>query len=68
MLEINEVGPVLMSMCDYKSKENGKLIKVFNFLDTDRKGFITRLETEFLTHPSISIKNYQNTALNLSRQ
>ncbi|KAL4456857.1 hypothetical protein ABPG74_014495 [Tetrahymena malaccensis] len=68
ILEVNEVGPVLMSICDYKSKENGKLIQVFNFLDVDRKGFITRLETEHLIHSSIIKKNYHNTALNLSKQ
>ncbi|EAR99354.3 hypothetical protein TTHERM_00131220 (macronuclear) [Tetrahymena thermophila SB210] len=68
VLEVNEVGPVLMSICDYKSKENGKLIQVFNFLDVDRKGFITRLETEHLIHTSIIKKNYHNTALNLSKQ
>ncbi|KAL4508502.1 hypothetical protein ABPG72_003806 [Tetrahymena utriculariae] len=68
VLEVNEVGPVLMSICDYKSKENGKLIQVFNFLDVDRKGFITRLETEHLIHSSILKKNYLNTALNLSKQ
>lgn len=42
-----------MSLCDYRSKENGKLIKVFNFLDTDRKGFVTRVETEYLINPLI---------------
>ena len=53
ILSVNSTGAALMQICNYKSPENGKLIKVFNFLDAEKKGFVTKLEIEMLLHPLI---------------
>jgi len=53
ILSVNSTGAALMQICNYKSPESGKLIKVFNFLDAEKKGFVTKLEIEMLLHPLI---------------
>jgi len=65
-LSVNSTGAALMQICNYKSPESGRLIKAFNFLDTEKKGFVTKLEVETLLHPRIVFKNYHNSAVNLA--
>jgi len=57
-----------MDLCNYKSRSQGNLIRVFNFLDSDKKGFVTRIEAEVLLHPIILAKNYHGNAVHISQQ
>ena len=42
-----------MDLCNYKSKDSGHLIYIFNYLDNERKGFTTRFEVEVLIFPMV---------------
>lgn len=57
-----------MDLCHNKSKNNDQLIKVFNFFDNDKKGFVTRIEAESLLHPVILTKNFYGNATHISQQ